>query len=338
MVKRIHAPEFVALARQIPTLDVRSPSEYEQGHIPGAISMPLFSDEERAEVGTLYKQVGQAAAMERGLQIVGPKIQELFQKGAGSAADGRLQVYCWRGGKRSESVAALLAMNGLQVTVLEKGYKNFRKWVLETCGENFPVRIVGGKTGSGKTKILGALRAQGAQVVDLEALADHRGSAFGRLGMERSVSQTQFENDLAMQLAKVDKNKLLYVEDESRNIGRLVIPEPLWVQMRAAVVCYVDLPMEERIRLLMEDYGAFSIPEIISSLQKIEERLGGLRFKQAMEAAEEGDAPKVIELTLEYYDKSYFHGLGKRPPSNIRQLECKKFDAEKIAARILDIE
>lgn len=335
MVKRINATEFVALARQVPTLDVRSPSEYDLGHLPGAISLPLFTDEERAEVGTLYKQAGQAVAVEKGLQIVGPKIQDLYNRGASAAEDGRLQVYCWRGGKRSESVAALLAMNGLQVTVLEGGYKSFRRWVLAKFEEVYPLHIVGGKTGSGKTKILGALRAQGQQVVDLEALADHRGSAFGRLGMLRTVLQAQFENDLAMELDLIDKSRRVWIEDESRNIGRLVIPDAFWLQMREAQVAYIDLALDERIRLLLEDYGSFAITGILESLKKIEERLGGLRYRQAVEAASQGNAARVVELVLEYYDKTYFHGLSKRPPANITHFGFERFDEGAIAARLI---
>jgi tRNA 2-selenouridine synthase len=255
----------------------------------------------------------------------------MYELGMSHARDGKLLVYCWRGGKRSESVASLLAMNGLEVSVLEKGYKAFRQWALAQFERPLQVRIVGGRTGSGKTKILRALRARGEQTVDLEALADHRGSAFGRLGLTRHVTQMQFENDLAMGLSEVDASRPLWLEDESRNIGRLIIPEPTWLQMRAAKVWYIELPEAERLRLLMEDYGDFSHAEIKASLDKIAERLGGLRYHQALAALEANDGEKVAAMTLEYYDKTYGHGLGKRPPANILRRHFEAFVEEELA-------
>ena len=330
MVKRIPAADFVAQSRHIPVLDVRSPSEFEQGHLPGAISFPLFSDDERAEVGTLYKESGQAMAMAKGLEIVGPKIKAMYELGMGHARDGKILVYCWRGGKRSESVANLLAMNGLEVQVMEKGYKAFRQWVLSLFERRLAVRIVGGRTGSGKTKILRALRARGEQTIDLEALADHRGSAFGRLGLTRHVTQAQFENDLAVELSLADERRPLWLEDESRNIGRLILPEALWLQMRAAQVWYIDLPEAVRLRLLMDDYGHFGKEEIKASLDKIAERLGGLRYQQALEALDQHNGELVASMTLEYYDKTYGHGLGKRPPANILRRQFESFSEDEI--------
>ncbi|WP_416670847.1 tRNA 2-selenouridine(34) synthase MnmH [Egbenema bharatensis] len=164
-------------------LDVRSPAEYEQGHIPGAVSFPLFSNEERAIVGTCYKQQGREQAIELGFEIAGPKCAEFVRRAKGLAPDRLVRVHCWRGGMRSEAIAWILKMAGLRVSVLEGGYKSFRRWVLSCFDQPKPILILGGMTGAGKTVILQELAVRGAQVLDLEALANHRGSSYGNLGL-----------------------------------------------------------------------------------------------------------------------------------------------------------
>ncbi len=197
MEDRLVAPDLLAALATRPLLDVRSPGEYAQGHVPGALSFPLFSDAERATVGTIYKQQSRDLALETGLELVGPKLGGFVREARTLAPQGQVVVHCWRGGQRSGSMAWLLRQGGLDVWTLEGGYKAYRTWVLaELAAQQYSLYIIGGRTGTGKTKILHALRQMGEQVVDLEGLACHKGSAFGFIGELPQPTVEQFENDL----------------------------------------------------------------------------------------------------------------------------------------------
>lgn len=331
---RLKAGPFVEKARAIPVLDVRSPAEYAQGHLPGAISFPLFNNEERAEVGTLYKQVGRQEAMERGMELIGPKVGAMFKEGVAHAREGRILVYCWRGGQRSGSVGALLAMAGLEVGVLEGGYKAFRNWTLDQFKKPWPLAIVGGMTGSGKTEVLHRLRDLGENILDLEALADHRGSAFGRLGAARMVTPMQFENDMAWALSALPPGRI-WVEDESRTLGSLQIPMELWRQMSTCPVYALDVDRETRAARLMQDYGHFSRTDLDAAARKIARRLGGLRMQQVLDAIAAGDSQLVIGLLLDYYDKSYAHFLAARVNTPLVQVPVPVYDVDRIARDLI---
>lgn len=321
----------------LPVIDVRTPKEFVQGHIPGAINMPLFSNEERAEVGTLYKQVGKQPAILRGLELVGPKMALMASEAHAIANGGPVLVHCWRGGMRSGSVAWLLEMYGLKVSTLKGGYKSFRQFALKSFAEPRQLLILGGKTGSGKTAILQQLSSLGEQVADLEALACHKGSAFGALGEKEPPSQEQFENELAMVLHRFDASQPTWMEDESRLIGRKVIPGDLWEQMRSAPLMYVQLPFEERVAYLVQEYGRFSKAELEASILKIARRLGPQHVKQALMSLEEGDLATVCTICLKYYDKSYGYGIAQREPSSVKQVDCAELDAAKIAGALINL-
>jgi tRNA 2-selenouridine synthase len=333
MVRSLGAAEFVMRARELPVLDVRSPGEFKQGHLPGAISFPLFDDAERAEVGTLYKQVGQIQATERGLEIVGGKLKPMFAEGLGHARDGKLMVHCWRGGKRSESVANLLAVAGLEVCILKGGYKAYRNWVLEQFNVPGQFLVVGGLTGSGKTRILHHLHAQGQAVLDIEGHAAHRGSAFGRLGQTSYVSPQQFENGMAQDLAWLH-GRPIWLEDESRVLGSLILPQGLWNQKQQAPVFFVEIPDAERVRLLLEDYGSVDRAGIAASIRKISEKLGGLATKQALAALEADDAELLTRMLLDYYDKLYRNSLRAKPGVPVHRFTFERFDVAEIAASL----
>jgi tRNA 2-selenouridine synthase len=335
MNRRADVEEFVRQAKEYSVLDVRSPDEYAKGHIPGAISFPLFDNRERAEIGTLYKQVGQSAAIERGMSMIQPRIQDMYKEGISHAKGGKLLVHCWRGGKRSESVAAMLAISGMDVLTLNQGYKAFRRWVLEQFSIPYPIRIIGGATGSGKTEILHQLTAMGQRTVDLEGLADHRGSSFGRLGSTRQVRPAQFENDLAWELYFTE-GAPLWLEDESRSIGSLYIPMDFWNQMDASEVYYIELPKEVRIQRLVQDYAHFSKEELVASVERISRRLGGARTQEVMAAFERNDVHTTVSLLLDYYDKSYGHATKRRPAENVIRIPFDDFDAEKIAKTLIE--
>ena len=228
MQKELDILQFLTLAETIPVIDVRSPAEFEKGHIPGAFNIPLFNNEERAIVGTLYKQKGKNEAVLAGLDIVGPKMSSLVSEARKISVNNEVLVHCWRGGMRSGSFCWLLNTVGIKASTLKKGYKAYRNHVLQSFEKPFQIIILGGETGSGKTEILKYIREEGEQVIDLEGIAHHKGSSFGAIGQEPQPRPEQFENDLALQWNKLDPSKRIWLEDESKNIGRVFITDSLW--------------------------------------------------------------------------------------------------------------
>ncbi len=319
-------------------LDVRSPGEYAQGHIPGAHSFPLFSDEERAKVGTLYKKRGKDAAMLSGLEIVGPKMAGFVRSAAALAPGKQLAVHCWRGGQRSRSMAWLLQTSGFDVVMLSGGYKSFRRYALDYF-EHLPFRfvVVGGRTGSGKTHILHALEARGEQVLDLEGLAHHKGSSFGSIGEMPQPTVEQFENDLAWRLHQLDPKRKVWVENESRSIGRVYVPEGLWKKMKHSPLFNIEIPHAERVKNLVSGYAQYPIEELAAAFQRLDRKLGGLRLQNALDALQNGDFERAADLALEYYDKTYQHGLDTNPSPDIRMLQFGHGDFEKIADACIGI-
>lgn len=311
--------DVLASQDEIPLIDVRSEGEFSEGHIPGAHSLPLFTNEERAEIGTLYKHEGRNQAVLRGLEITGPKLRTLAEKGQSLSRERTIAVYCWRGGMRSASVAWLFEQAGLKTYVLEGGYKSFRR----LCGELFALpwnlHILGGRTGSQKTKLLQRAAERGAQAIDLEALANHRGSAFGAMTPKAAAAhradgqptQEHFENLLGYALHSADAKRPLWLEDESRLIGRVHLPDTLWAQMRSAPVFIVDATLEERVRYLVAEYP-LEKEKYLKSLDAIRKRLGDVRYRTAHTALDAGDAKTFCETVLDYYDRAYDFGLTKR--------------------------
>jgi tRNA 2-selenouridine synthase len=312
-------------------IDVRTPKEFEQGHIPGAANIPLFSNEERVIVGTLYKQQGKQPAILKGLEFVGPKLADIVAKTQLIAKDNTIYIHCWRGGMRSGSVAWLLELYGIKVFILKGGYKSFRNFALNSFDKAFNLHVLGGRTGSGKTDILNKLIELGEQVVDLEKIASHKGSAFGALGEKNQPSQEQFENELACFIHTIDCAKPLWLEDESRLIGNKVIPEKLWEQMRVAKTICIDVPFEERVDYLTKEYGKFPAEQLKESIIKITKRLGHLQAKNALTALDENDLKTTCRICLGYYDKSYNHGIEQREKLSVKRIEFDKLDIDLIA-------
>ena len=293
-------------------LDVRTPAEFRQGHIPGAANLPLFSDAERAEVGTLYKQQGRQAAVLRGLALVGPRMEALAAElvtWSERSAGAPLRLHCWRGGMRSGSVAWLAQQLELPVLLLEGGYKSYRRWVLELFERPWPLRLLGGRTGCGKTELLLALRERGAAVVDLEGLAHHRGSSFGGLGLPEQPSVEHYENELAAALAPLAGADQIWLEAESAMVGRCRIPAGLWHQMKAAPVLAVERPLQERVDHLVTIYGAQDPLALAEATRRIARRLGPQRTALALDAIEQGDWATACSQMLDYYDRCYDHDL-----------------------------
>jgi len=386
--ERIHIEQFLELAKRHPVIDVRSPAEYHHAHIPGALSLPLFTDEERKIVGTTYKQESREAAIKAGLDFFGPKMRKMVEeveavgsrqstvhspqstvdspqsavddsqyKGSDSrftTHDSRIiLVHCWRGGMRSGAVSWLLDMYGFKVYTLIGGYKKFRHYVLDTFRQPFRLKILGGYTGSGKTELLHALKKKGENVVDLEAIAGHKGSAFGNIGLPPQPTQEMFENRLAMELRKSIGNRQwaingdhslltihhspIWLEDESQRIGQVNIPGDLWHTMRSSPVYFLDIPFEERLKHITEEYGRLDKQKVIDAIGRIKEKLGGLNAKIAVQLLEEGNTLESFRILLNYYDKFYLKALHNREAlhSLLQRIECKSVTPENASQLLL---
>jgi tRNA 2-selenouridine synthase len=369
-VKRVGLAEFLTLAKTHPVLDVRSPGEYLHAHIPGAQSLPLFSDEERKVVGTAYKQESKQVAVKIGLKYFGVKMVEMVEtveamfkglqentvnptsKGSlktsnstqptntNSTKDSHSKsnlhqnpltnsstespftprtvlVHCWRGGMRSAGVAWLLDLYGYQVYTLQGGYKTYRGWVLEQFEKDYPIQILGGYTGSGKTEVLKALAKKSECVIDLEGLAGHKGSAFGNMGLPVQPSQEMFENKLAQALSNNAPTEdienpsptCIWMEDESQRIGTVNIPTVLYQKMRQKKVFFLDIPFESRLDYICIHYGKFPKEQLINAIIRIKKKLGGLETKTAINSLVEDDVRSSFRVLLQYYDKLYGKGL-----------------------------
>lgn len=337
MPTSISIQEFLELAKQHPIVDVRTPAEYSTGHIPGAHNIPLFTNEERVVVGTLYKREGKQPAILKGLEYVGPKMKDIVKSASKLSKEGVFLLHCWRGGMRSGSVAWLLETCGYKVYTLRGGYKSWRRSVLDKFNEQRKLLVLGGRTGAGKTLILHALQQRGEQVLDLEKLANHKGSSFGALGEEKQPTQEQFENEMAFRLLHLDREKAVWVEDESRTVGSKVLPEGLWVQMRSSKVLYVDIPFEERAKYLTSSYGRYDKEELKAATVRIGKKLGGQHVKRAIEAIDNDELQVACEITLAYYDRAYDHGLSQRDASTITRVGFDKLDVEHIAKHLIDL-
>lgn len=318
-------------------MDVRSPSEYTQGHIPFASNLPLFSDEERTTVGIAYKNNGADRAMQIGLELVGSKLKQLLESGRELSKGKSIVVHCWRGGKRSGSVGWLLDFAGLPVSVLTNGYKAYRTYQRNWLSE-IPLNLIilGGKTGSGKTEILKALASKGEQILDLENLAHHKGSAFGWIGEEPQPSTEQFENNIFEVLRSMDLTRPIWVENESLTIGKVFIPQTLWIKMNYAPLIHLEVPIHDRVQKLVDIYADGDAKNaLILSFQKIATRLGGQHVKSAIEALKHGDYHLAAEVALTYYDKAYYYGLENTKASVVEKIETADMSLEQITDRLI---
>ncbi|MGQ0738019.1 MAG: tRNA 2-selenouridine(34) synthase MnmH [Bacteroidota bacterium] len=369
--EKIHIEQFLELAKQYPVIDVRSPGEYNHAHIPGAHSLPLFTDEERKVVGTTYKQQSREAAIKTGLDYFGPKMRKIVEEAEGIIGNRQqtisnakntndplpiancLLTYCWRGGMRSGAVSWLLDMYGFKVYTLTGGYKKFRNYVLDTFKLPFQFNILGGYTGSGKTELLKALKEKGEAIIDLEDIAKHKGSSFGNIGMPKQPTQEMFENILAQRLAEVRCRKseigdpltsdliprasAIWLEDESQRIGHVNIPGDLWKTMRNSPVYFLDTPFEERLKHITEEYGCLDKQQMVDAIDRIKEKLGGLNAKTAIQLLEEGNTLESFRILLKYYDTYYLKGLHNRENVNslLQSIECKSVTPENASQLIL---
>jgi tRNA 2-selenouridine synthase len=336
MVEVIGIEDFLEKSKTLPLVDVRSPAEFENGHIPGATNIPIFNNEERAVVGINYKKNGKETAIIKGLEIVGPKLAGFVKQAKKIAAVKTILVHCWRGGMRSASMAWLFETAGYKVFTLQGGYKNYRNYTRNLFDNAEKLIVLGGYTGSGKTEVLKEMEKMGAQFLDLEGIGNHKGSAFGAIGQNPQPSSEQFENNLGKKIAEFNLKETIWLEDESRQVGRCSIPDNLYARMREAKLLKIIVPKKIREKRLVKEYGCFPKEPLERSIKNIERRLGGLRAKQSLEALENNDLLKVAEITLEYYDKAYLHGNTKREKEKVFELEINSDDPKKTAKLVLE--
>jgi len=314
-------------------IDVRSPDEYAHAHIPNAFSLPLFTNEERAAVGTTYKQQSREAAIKLGLTFFGTKMQNMIEQVEGWAANYEktkgnkptILVHCWRGGMRSTAVAWLLDLYGFKIEQLTGGYKAYRNWVLAQFEKNYSMKVLGGYTGSGKTEILLQLQKSKLPVIDLEGLANHKGSAFGALGQNEQATQEQFENNLAEALLNTcAAHPYFWIEDESQRIGTNMLPITFFKQLRNSICYFIDIPFEARLQFIVQAYGKFAVADLIAATLRIQKRLGGLETKTTVNLLVENNIEGAFSILLKYYDKVYL--------KNLETAAIPKFKTEKIVA------
>ncbi len=316
----LDACEFLLAAKNQVILDVRSPSEYAHAHVAGAVNLPLFDDAQRAEVGTIYKNSGHDSAVLRGLKFAGEKMTDLVTHANRLSDNKDVLVHCWRGGMRSQSVGWLLSTAGMRPSLLDGGYKAFRKFARSFFESPWQLQIVSGLTGAGKTRILNLLADAGQQVIDLEGLANHRGSAFGGIGQAIQPTTEQFENELYCRLQAMDPQRRIWVEDEGNRVGSVVVPPVFYDRMRHAPAVFMDSSSKQRVQNLVVDYGDLPAQELADSIDKIRKRLGPQHADEAISSLGNSDVSRAIEIVLAYYDKTYLKAANAMPRNEMVNL------------------
>jgi len=299
-------------------IDARSESEYAEDHLPGALNWPSLNDEERKLIGTIYTQVNPFEAKKRGAALAAANIARHIERDVISEPRSwQPLVYCWRGGNRSGSLAMVLGQIGFKVSVIEGGYKAFRAAVLDVLpalAARLEYRVVCGPTGSGKTRLLHALAQAGAQVLDLEGLASHRSSALGTIPGQPQPTQKRFDTLVWDALRGFDPARPVYVESESKKVGNLTVPEALIERMRASRCLRLELPEDERVALLLEDYDYFvqdqaSFCERLGALTQLRGRATVEEWQQQVAAGKIKDV--VRELLVKHYDPGYAASIAR---------------------------
>lgn len=327
----VPATEVLARLHEFDTIiDARSEDEYLEDHLPGAVNWPTLNNEERRDIGTLYKQVNAFEAKKRGAAIAARNIAAHIEREViDKPKDWKPLAYCWRGGKRSGSLSLILSEIGFRVTLVEGGYKAFRAAVVQDIPRlvnGLDWRVICGTTGSGKTRLLQALAAQGAQVIDLEALANHRSSVLGAIPGLPQPTQKRFDTLVWNALRQLDRTRPVFVESESKKVGNVSVPTSLIETMRESTCLNLVLPDAERVALLMEDYDFF-VRDVESFCERLQV-LTDFRGKAVVEAWQASVRagqiePVVQELLTQHYDPVYLQSMRR----NFRQFETSKIIA-----------
>src|SRR5665648_44056 len=337
MIKEINVQELKTLDRPI-FVDVRSEGEFAEATLPGAVNLPLFNNLERALVGTTYTQTTPSLARELGLSIISPKLPQLVKKMEELAANGPIVLFCWRGGMRSKSLATVVELMGIPVYRLQGGYKAYRSQVTDFLQTKLPYQVVvlRGNTGVGKTDLLGQLRAKGYPAIDLEKLANNRGSVFGAVGLGHSPSQKKFEGLLYEELVLLNKFSYVIVECESKRIGRVTLPINFFTAMQEGTqVLHYD-SLNNRVQRLVKEYTSVpnALQEIGAALERLIKTLGHVKVRELRTLLETGCLNVFTErLLVEYYDKLYAYPNEpnseyetyvnyQEPVKALRELQC----------------
>lgn len=312
-LRTIHIEQLISQLDHYTIIDARSEREFEKGHLPLAVNVPLLDNVERQKIGTTYKNRGREDAVHQGLELVGPKMHKLYERylELSNLTQKQLLFYCWRGGLRSGISSTLMQWSGRPVFRLEGGYKSYRKWVQSQFDRPFQFVSISGNTGSGKTEILNHLKQKGLQVLDLEGLANHKGSAYGALGQLPQPSTESFENTLAWELLRLSEDQPVFVESESRSIGNCFMPQGIWDKMESANILRIAVNLEQRIERLLQEYAHFDVELLKSRTEKLRKKLGGQHANEAIFALDQKDFNRWIEIVLVYYDKTYSHSQTK---------------------------
>ncbi len=327
--------DFLNLRQHLPVVDVRSQGEFAEGHIHGALNIPLLNDDERVIVGTTYKQQGQQQAIKEGFRLVGPRLLDIITETERIAQEKEILVHCWRGGMRSSNFSQFVGMAGVKSQTVQGGYKAYRQVALESFKKPLQIILLTGCTGSGKSEVLRELAAQGEQILDLEALANHKGSAFGGLLMPAQPTTTQFQNNLFEEIHKLDLSRRVWIEDESIAIGKIFLPKELWLTMSQSPLVQMNVAKEVRIQRLVDEYGPADREEFLRIMVKVTKKLGGQHFNAAKEKLSQGDMASTIDILLTYYDKAYLNSIDKRNSKIKFSLEWNGTGAKRYATELI---
>ncbi|GIN20961.1 MAG TPA: tRNA 2-selenouridine(34) synthase MnmH [Bacillus bacterium] len=330
MFQDITVTDLIAIKEKEPhtMIDVRSPQEFQEATIPGSINIPILNNEERAEVGTIYKQVGKEAAMDRGLAIFSQKLPAFIDEF--KKIETPMTVFCWRGGMRSKTAATVLDLMGIRANRLSGGIRSFRRWIVNylDTGEFQPeLLVLNGYTGSGKTLILQKLKEKGYPVIDLEGMAGHRGSIFGQIGMTPR-NQKKFDAALVTEMLKYRNDRFVFVEGESKRIGRVYIPDIIYEKKEVGLQIFIDLPLRERVKNIIEEYEPWNYPERFQEAYRyIKKKIHTPVAKQIESHLENEEFTDAVKLLLEYYyDPRYEHSASHFPESQKMTIQADSVD------------
>ena len=315
-------------------IDVRCPREYKKGHYTDAINIPIFSNDEYQKLGQIYRKEGDTVASQLGYKYALNSKSRILTS-MKELNENNFIIYCARGGMRSKGFQAIVNQEGYRTFRIKKGYKEIREHVLNSFKEKRVVVIIAGSTGTGKTTIINKMKECGHNIIDLEKLANHRGSAFGDLGVSEQASQQQFENDLSYFWTQTDPGRNVFIESESRKIGKVSIPEGIWTQMIKALYLKIDMGIDRRVENLIKDYGEYPRSDLEKRIHQISRKLGGQNVKTAIDLLDSNSLHDLCKFLLEnYYDKMYRVAYNRRD-SKKEEIKVTKETNEQVIEAIL---